>query len=837
MVTMDHIRRYFPAVAHGFVFLSTATILLLRRYRARLLELRSPPGCQHITDPLPLWHMEPTVRKRNLPGLPPTSPDLQHCVDDDYARFCLSKFVACLHEDDSKRLFKHTTIQTLSPGSRIFQKGDCSLPGLVLVLTGSVQLFITGPSGELEACGSMRAGHSLGAFDVIDSGKRCVTARVSDDSEARLAFLSQEVFWNFFDTRPVSILQYIKIALSRLWRISQFMLGEEFLNISFPDHGIDVQDVTTDVPPAVLQQLSRLPPEHVSHATIHPGFIDDNTDDDAHECWAMLAVDGSFVLNHSAVYSASRSSPVLVGMAGLLGSSEVKLDVKIESGGLSFIRLTLPILERLLRDAQKQGDDAARDWTGFLRTGAKLLVPIMRFFAEIGMQRVWRRSGDILYKAGDINTDGVMVIITGRVRIEEGKRYAASMSSSASQRALESREQSVSSWFCEPPLTRGNSRKVSHASRKSVLGVRSYSKSLFSSGSTHASSAVCARDSEFVRISPATVRVCTRLVPDFPWRLLNNNSNSVEQQLVTIAAIPLNKSSSALSQKLVQELAIALSPGVKVITEVDLELRFGKDALANLHLPFFREEVVQFLNHAEEQYKLVILFANSVDSKWASIAVASADMTLLLATFHSPTASADEVDVESAVSDGEQNLINDANHGRYELVFLHTSESPPRNTRKWLISRDWLFAHHHIRMVGSHQQTNDIYRLSRRIAGLSVGLVLSGGGGKGLAHYGLFQAIEQNKLPVDFVGGTSQGAFMGALYCITESSEKMRPFVLRLSAYIGSTVGLVSDFTLPFSAFFAGKEFSLAVRDALGPDAYIEDLWLPFYCVSTNLSS
>jgi lysophospholipid hydrolase len=436
-----------------------------------------------------------------------------------------------------------------------------------------------------------------------------------------------------------------------------------------------------------------------------------------------------------------------------------------------------------------------------------------------------------------VNNDGVVVIITGRVKIEEGRRHAPSLNSSVSQRSLQTREQSVSSWFCEPPLTRSHSRSVGYASRKSVLGVRSYSKSLFSSNSTHASSAVCARDSEFVRISPATVRVCTRLVPDFPWRLLNNNNNSIEQQLVTIAAIPLNKSSFALSQRLIQELAIALSPSVKVITEADLERRFGKDALDNLHLPFFREEVVQFLNHAEEQYKLVILFANTVDSTWASIACSSADMTLLLAAFHSPTASVDEVDAESAVSDGEQKLVNEANHGRFELVLLHTSESPPRNTRKWLISREWLFAHHHIRMSGSHQETNDIYRLSRRIAGLSIGLVLSGGGGKGLAHYGLFQAIEHNKLPVDFVGGTSQGAFMGALYCITESSEKMRPFVLRLSAYIGSTLGLVSDITFPFSAFFAGKEFSLAIRDALGKDTYIEDLWLPFYCVSTNLSS
>jgi lysophospholipid hydrolase len=259
--------------------------------------------------------------------------------------------------------------------------------------------------------------------------------------------------------------------------------------------------------------------------------------------------------------------------------------------------------------------------------------------------------------------------------------------------------------------------------------------------------------------------------------------------------------------------------------------------LDNMHLPFCREQIVQYVHHAEEKFKYVLLFASAADSAWASIACANADLTLLLTLFHSPNASSEDVQTLAAVSECEQKLVNEAGHGRFELVLLHRSECPPRDTRKWLISRDYLFAHHHIRMVGGHVQTNDVHRLSRRIAGLSVGLVLSGGGGKGLAHYGLFQAVEQNRLPIDFVGGTSQGAFMGALYCIFESSEKMRPFVLRLSAYVGSTLGLLSDFTFPYSAFFSGREFSLAIRDALGKDAYIEDLWLPFFCISTNLSS
>jgi len=827
---MEQIRRCLPAVAHGFVLVSAAAVLIIRRYRLHLLELRSPPGCNHIDEPLPLWHKEPTVRKLNFPGTAPPSPDFQNAADDDYSLFCLSKFVACLNPEDSVKLFDLTRIETFAPGTSVFQKGDSSLSGLVLILSGSVQLFITSPSGNSEACGSMRAGHSLGAFDVVDSGHRCITARASAVSGARLAFLSQEAFWGFFASRPESFFLYVKIALSRLWRISQFMLGD-FLNLSLSEHGCIAQDVIKDIPDRVFQQLLRLRSEQMLQGTIHPGFVDavgdcEGDSDDSQECWALLAIEGSFSLNDAEMFSASLSSPVLVGMAGLLGSSEIKLNVRVEQGGLRFVRLTLPLLSQLLKNARQDGEQFAQEWTALIRMGARLLVPIMRFFAQLGFQRAWRRSGDILYREGEANNDGVLVIITGRVRVEKGKVFGQSLQPSrASQRSLEAQEQSVSSWFCEPPLNRKDSHSSGFMSRLSVLGVRSYSKSVYSDHSAHESSAVCVRDSEFVKVPPATVRACTRLVPDFPWRLVNNN-NSVEKQLVTIAAIPLNKRSFEQSQMLIHQLSDALSPSVMVVTEIDIERRFGSDALDSLHLPFFREQVVQFLHLLEEKHKHLILFARSVDSTWASIACANADITLLMAQFHAPDASLADVEAAAAISHGEQKLVQEAIQGRYELLLMHTCQSPPRNTRKWLLSREWLFGHHHIRMVGGYVQTNDVYRLSRRVTGLSVGLVLSGGGGKGLAHYGLFQALEQNKLPIDFVGGTSQGAFMGALYCITESSEKLRPFVLRLSAYVGSKIGLLSDFTFPFSAFFAGQEFSLAIRDALGKDTYIEDLWL-----------
>ena len=49
---------------------------------------------------------------------------------------------------------------------------------------------------------------------------------------------------------------------------------------------------------------------------------------------------------------------------------------------------------------------------------------------------------------------------------------------------------------------------------------------------------------------------------------------------------------------------------------------------------------------------------------------------------------------------------------------------------------------------------------------LKVGLVLSGGGAKGLAHIAALEAIEQAGIKIDYIGGTSMGAIIGGLYAI-----------------------------------------------------------------------
>ncbi len=55
----------------------------------------------------------------------------------------------------------------------------------------------------------------------------------------------------------------------------------------------------------------------------------------------------------------------------------------------------------------------------------------------------------------------------------------------------------------------------------------------------------------------------------------------------------------------------------------------------------------------------------------------------------------------------------------------------------------------------------------------SVGLVLSGGGAKGLSHVGVIKALEENNIPIDYICGTSMGAIVGGLYAIGMTPDEM----------------------------------------------------------------
>ena len=59
----------------------------------------------------------------------------------------------------------------------------------------------------------------------------------------------------------------------------------------------------------------------------------------------------------------------------------------------------------------------------------------------------------------------------------------------------------------------------------------------------------------------------------------------------------------------------------------------------------------------------------------------------------------------------------------------------------------------------------------------SIGLVLSGGGARGFAHVGVLKLLEENRIPVDYIGGSSMGALIGAMYSMGWSPDEIQSFV------------------------------------------------------------
>ena len=66
-----------------------------------------------------------------------------------------------------------------------------------------------------------------------------------------------------------------------------------------------------------------------------------------------------------------------------------------------------------------------------------------------------------------------------------------------------------------------------------------------------------------------------------------------------------------------------------------------------------------------------------------------------------------------------------------------------------------------------------------------VGLVLSGGGARGLAHVGVLKVLERERIPVDLIAGTSMGAIVGGLYATGLTAVEIEDEVKRLD-WIGA---------------------------------------------------
>jgi len=176
----------------------------------------------------------------------------------------------------------------------------------------------------------------------------------------------------------------------------------------------------------------------------------------------------------------------------------------------------------------------------------------------------------------------------------------------------------------------------------------------------------------------------------------------------------------------------------------------------------------------------------------------------------------------------EASQINAVFHRRRELVLLHEGHDPKAGSTAPLLAGGMYGQHHHVRL----DLQSDFDRLARLITGHAVGIVMAGGGARAFTHVGVVRALRASGVPIDQAGGTSMGAIVAAGVASRWSDEEMYERFHR--AFV--TANPLSDYTLPLISLFRGRKVTALLRRAFD-DKEIEDLIMPFFCVTANLTT
>ena len=228
------------------------------------------------------------------------------------------------------------------------------------------------------------------------------------------------------------------------------------------------------------------------------------------------------------------------------------------------------------------------------------------------------------------------------------------------------------------------------------------------------------------------------------------------------------------------------------------------------------EQTSEWFHTLERANDFVVYVCDVEPNSWTKLCLRQADAVLLLAKADSVPAQWRALEVQS-----ERAMIAQ----RMEIVLMHGRHIARGAAGRWLTLKPNL-AHHHVRNV------HDVARLARFIAGNALGVVLSGGGARGFAHLGVLKALRETGVQIDAVGGTSIGAVIAAGFASEWEHDEL---VMRVRRSFVDT-NPVNDYTLPLVALASGRKVTGLLRREF-EDAALEDLPLPFFCVSTNLST
>ncbi|XP_005408678.1 PREDICTED: patatin-like phospholipase domain-containing protein 7 isoform X3 [Chinchilla lanigera] len=314
--------------------------------------------------------------------------------------------------------------------------------------------------------------------------------------------------------------------------------------------------------------------------------------------------------------------------------------------------------------------------------------------------------------------------------------------------------------------------------------------------------------------------------------------------LSTVAAMPVSEDVPLTAFALELQHALRAIGPVLLLTSDNVRQRLGSAALDSVH----EYRLSSWLGQQEDIHRIVLYQADSTLTPWTQRCIRQADCILIVGLGEQ----------EPTVGELERMLESTAVRAQKQLILLHRAEGPaPAHTAEWLNMRSWCSGHLHLccpRRIFSRRSLpklmemyervfqrppdrhSDFSRLARVLTGNAIALVLGGGGARGCAQVGILRALAECGIPVDMVGGTSIGAFMGALYAEERNYSQTRIRAKQWAEDMTSMMKTMLDLTYPITSMFSGAGFNSSICSIFG-DQQIEDLWLPYFAITTDITA
>ncbi len=291
---------------------------------------------------------------------------------------------------------------------------------------------------------------------------------------------------------------------------------------------------------------------------------------------------------------------------------------------------------------------------------------------------------------------------------------------------------------------------------------------------------------------------------------------------VTMTVVPMHGPEPAADFTSRLERAFSKLGAAKIINSDVLYEQFGVKDIAQVRDNDPRSiGLIAWLEEQERTYPFVIYQADTVMSNWSRRCRDHADHILYVTDFNYARSSS------AALKDGTGDKFHGrSNSAKKTVIFIHDGDYPlPYGVQEVL--KGTATAYHHIR----REMAADYERLARILSNRAIGLVLGGGGAKGIAHIGIIRALEEAGIPIDMIGGSSIGSIIGGMYAMGRSYDEM----VALCKKIFIEIDPMREYTLPLISLLRGKRALQMARTAFG-DTCIEDLWIKYFCISCNLS-